>query len=198
MRKKLGINILAATMVLMLGIGNVSALGTGTRDLENEKSLLIEDLKDGYGEVGKYKIEEITDGVYHMDEGTKALPGGANDENGNMNNPSSIYFVDEGDSVLIVDGGNPVWNNEILSQDAQIIVEAICQEKKVDVVFTHGHYDHLGLQWSNSIMENINLNNIYIEERDNIDDQYNVLYSNITNSKNSRPFHTPELFFIGF
>lgn len=63
--------------------------------------------EDGYVEVGKYKVEKIKENVYHMDEDIQALPGGANDEAGNMNNPSSIYFVEREDEVLMVDLGNP-------------------------------------------------------------------------------------------
>ena len=176
--KKILMMLLSLMTVFSMNLSLVFAEETTSRNLSQESTDFLNELKkEGYAEVGKYKVEEITNGVYHMDEGIKSLPGGATDENGNMNNPSSIYFVDEGDSVLVVDGGNPIWNNQTLSEDAQIIVEAMCSGKNVDVVFTHGHYDHLGLLWSNTITNNIHLNKIYIEECDNIDNQYNVLYA---------------------
>lgn len=179
--KKVMMMLLSLMTVFSMNLSLVFAEGTTSRNLSQESTEFLNELtKEGYAEVGKYKVEKITNGVYHMDEGIKSLPGGATDENGNMNNPSSIYFVDEGDHVLIVDGGNPIWNNQTLSEDAQIIVEAMCSGKDVDVVFTHGHYDHLGLLWSETIINsnsNIHLNKIYIEERDNIDNQYNVLYA---------------------
>lgn len=105
--------LLSLMTVFSMNLSLVFAEETTSRNLSQESTDFLNELKkEGYAEVGKYKVEEITNGVYHMDEGIKSLPGGATDENGNMNNPSSIYFVDEGDSVLVVDGGNPIWNNK--------------------------------------------------------------------------------------
>ena len=75
--------------------------------LDASSNEFLADLQaDGYAELGRYKVEKIKDNIYHWDEGTKDLPGGAKDEQENMNNPSSMYFVLSEDGVILVDLGN--------------------------------------------------------------------------------------------
>ena len=108
--------------------------------------------EDGYVEVGKYKVEKIKENVYHMDEGIQALPGGANDEAGNMNNPSSIYFVEREDEVLMVDLGNPAGTGV---NDAKTIVKEMVGTKKLSILITHSHGDHTGLGLSKEVFDGI-------------------------------------------
>ena len=146
----------------LLGLGlTLSSFGEAVaRDLEAEKAAFLEDLADGYAEVGVYKVELIKDGVYHMDEETEAVPGGYVDEAGNFNNPSSIYFVDDGGEVLIVDNGNPAEGEAEL--DAKVIMEAMTDGKPVTMVYTHSHGDHTGLARSEVVFENVDVQKAYI------------------------------------
>ena len=119
--------------------------------------------EDGYVEVGKYKVEKIKENVYHMDEGIQALPGGANDEAGNMNNPSSIYFVERDDEVLMVDLGNPAGTGV---NDAKTIVKEMVGAKKLSILITHSHGDHTGLGLSTEVFDGINVNKVYVSKPD--------------------------------
>ena len=96
-------------MFALSGIGAVQAEGdqgsksTASKVVEldpNGNAFLTDLTDDGYAELGRYKVEKIKDNIYHWDEGTKKLPGGATDESGVTNNPSSMYFVLEEDGVL--------------------------------------------------------------------------------------------------
>ncbi|MBR2811296.1 MAG: MBL fold metallo-hydrolase, partial [Solobacterium sp.] len=150
---------------MMFTLVPVNADEEPARDLEAEKAAFLATLNaDGYAEVGKYKVEKLTDNVYHMDEGTKALPGGAEDENGAMNNPSSIYFAVEDNDVLIVDLGNPATGDVEL--DAKVIVEAMTAGKNVTIALTHSHGDHTGLGRSTAIFENVNVTKLYVSNPD--------------------------------
>lgn len=119
--------------------------------------------EDGYVEVGKYKVEKIKENVYHMDEDIQALPGGANDESGNMNNPSSIYFVERDDEVLMVDLGNPAGTGV---NDAKTIVKEMVGTKKLSILITHSHGDHTGLGLSKEVFDGINVNKVYVSKPD--------------------------------
>ena len=119
--------------------------------------------EDGYVEVGKYKVEKIKENVYHMDEGIQALPGGANDEAGNMNNPSSIYFVEREDEVLMVDLGNPAGTGV---NDAKTIVKEMVGAKKLSILITHSHGDHTGLGLSTDVFDGIDVNKVYVSKPD--------------------------------
>ncbi len=135
------------------------------RDISAEKEAFLETLQaDGYAEVGAYKVELIRDNVYHMDEGTVALPGGATTEEGGMNNPSSIYFVVEEDEVLVVDLGNPALGEAEI--DAKVIFEAMTGDKPVTILLTHSHGDHTGLARSEAVFENVNVEKVLIGEPD--------------------------------
>ncbi len=160
--KHAGVSLLFAAM---LGCLAMTGFAAEERDVDAEKAAFLETLQtDGYAEVGTYKVEEIIDDVYHMDESTLGLPGGAIDEDGNMNNPSSIYFVVEDDEVLIVDNGNPAEGDA--ETDAKIIMEALTDGKDVTMVYTHGHGDHTGLAQSTAVFENVNVQKVYISEAD--------------------------------
>lgn len=140
------------------------------RDLEAEKTEFLDTLnQDGYAEVGAYKVEKIKDNIYHMDEATKSLPGGATNEKGDMNNPSSVYFVTDGNSLLIVDGGNPNSDANYVF-DRKVIVEALGQGKEVSFALTHKHGDHVGLLVDQEILSGINLQAVYVDNKDAYDE----------------------------
>ena len=115
-------------MFALSGIGAVQAEGdrgsksTASKVVEldpNGNAFLTDLTDDGYAELGRYKVEKIKDNIYHWDEGTKKLPGGATDESGVTNNPSSMYFVLEEDGVLLVDLGNGSENDEDIQNAKQ-------------------------------------------------------------------------------
>ena len=72
-------------MFALSGISVVQAQNTGEQKTnsdiselltldENNSEFLKTLMKDGYAELGRYKVEKIKDNVYHWDEGTKKLP----------------------------------------------------------------------------------------------------------------------------
>lgn len=145
----------------------------------DETNDFLTDLQDdGYAELGAWKVEHIKDNIYHMDEETEALPGGATDEDGNMNNPSSIYFVVEEDELLVIDGGNPSTEGSQKEADAKTILESMAGDREVTIALTHGHGDHVGLL-STNITADINLKKIYVEEAD-ATSSYFTPYTDIT------------------
>ena len=124
-------------MFALSGIGAVQAEGdqgsksTASKVVEldpNGNAFLTDLTDDGYAELGRYKVEKIKDNIYHWDEGTKKLPGGATDESGVTNNPSSMYFVLEEDGVLLVDLGNGTENDEDI-QNAKLQISVNRQNK---------------------------------------------------------------------
>lgn len=122
--------------------------------------------KENYAEVNGWKVEKLKDGIYHMDEATKALPGGATDENGNMNNPSSIYFLLEEKTAMIIDGGNPYLNDEAKAEGSRLITQALTENKDVYFAFTHNHGDHIGLAVDPSVLGVLDPKGIWIHEND--------------------------------
>lgn len=175
--------VLSATFMVFSTI-SVYAEGDDDIVLENQvkTSTVYETLQDEkYVEVGKYKVETIKDHVYHMDEGTKELPGGATDSTGNMNNPSSIYFVEDDNAVLMVDLGNPVEANSEDESNAKEIIESIVGDKPLTIVFTHSHGDHTGLGTSSVIFENINVDKVYASASD-----YDVISDTLDTSLSSK------------
>lgn len=136
-----------------------------SRDSASEKAAFLSALNaNGYAEVGGYKVEKIKDNVYCMDEATKSLPGGAKDADGNMNNPSSIYFVESDNDVLVVDLGNPAAGEK--ETDAKIIFEAMTGSKNVTIAITHGHGDHAGLGRSEAVFANVKVDAVYMGAED--------------------------------
>lgn len=149
------------------------------RDENAEKQAFLETLeKEGYAEVGAYKVEKIKDNIYHMDEGIKALPGGATDADGNRNNPSSIYFVVEDNEILIVDGGNRPDDGSEKEADARIIVEAMTGDRQITYAYSHGHVDHVGLTWNPAVFANIKdqFKVLYMHEADYVDSENSEKY----------------------
>lgn len=75
-------------MFALSGISVVQAQNTGEQTNSDISELLTLDennseflktlMKDGYAELGRYKVEKIKDNVYHWDEGTKKLPSRSN------------------------------------------------------------------------------------------------------------------------
>lgn len=135
--------------------------------LDTTGNAFLEDLTaDGYAELGKYKVEKIKDNIYHWDEGTKALPGGAQDENGVMNNPSSMYFILNEEGVILIDLGNGA---EVGSEDeanAKTIVSSMVGNKPLTIFVTHSHGDHTGLAKNNAVFEGITVEKVYISDLD--------------------------------
>jgi len=121
---------------------------------------------DGYAELGKYKVEKIKENIYHWDEGTKALPGGATDAEGNFNNPSSMYFVLGEDGVVLVDLGNGAAAGSEDEANAKAIVESMVGNKPLTILITHSHGDHTGFGRSTAVFENINVEAVYVSEPD--------------------------------
>lgn len=122
--------------------------------------------KDGYAELGKYKVEKIKDNIYHWDEGTKALPGGATDEDGNMNNPSSMYFVQDEDGVILIDLGNGATAGSDAEAAAKTIIQEMVGDKPLTIIITHGHGDHTGFGRSTAVWEGINVEKVIVPEAD--------------------------------
>lgn len=147
---------------------NASAQTAAARDVTAEKAAFLAKLKkDGVAEVGAYHVEKIKDGIYHMDEGTDALPGGAYDASGAMNNPSSIYLVEKANKLLIVDAGNMPEKGSSKETDAKVIIEAMADGKEeVSIAITHNHYDHTGLIANGNILSGINISHVYMSKDD--------------------------------
>ena len=135
--------------------------------LDASSNEFLADLQaDGYAELGRYKVEKIKDNIYHWDEGTKDLPGGAKDEQGNMNNPSSMYFVLSEDGVILVDLGNGSTDETDIA-NAKTIIASMVGNKPLSILLTHNHGDHTGwAQSANQVFEGIAIDHIYISEPD--------------------------------
>lgn len=161
-------------MFALSGIGAVQAEGdqgsksTASKVVEldpNGNAFLTDLTDDGYAELGRYKVEKIKDNIYHWDEGTKKLPGGATDESGVTNNPSSMYFVLEEDGVLLVDLGNGSENDEDI-QNAKTIVNSMTGNKPLSIIITHSHGDHTGFGRSEAVFADVDVEKVYISEPD--------------------------------
>lgn len=169
-RKKFFISSLSLIFALS-GIGAIQAqekqeVPSNVVQLNAEGNAFLTDLNDdGYAELGRYKVEKIKDNIYHWDEGTKKLPGGAVDENGVSNNPSSMYFVLEDDGVLLVDLGNGSQNNEDI-QNAKTIVNSMASDKPLSIIITHSHGDHTGFGRSETVFEDVTVDQVYISNPD--------------------------------
>lgn len=169
-RKKFFISSLSLIFALS-GIGAIQAqekqeVPSNVVQLNAEGNAFLTDLNDdGYAELGRYKVEKIKDNIYHWDEGTKKLPGGAVDDNGVSNNPSSMYFVLEDDGVLLVDLGNGSQNNEDI-QNAKTIVNSMAGDKPLSIIITHSHGDHTGFGRSETVFEDVTVDQVYISNPD--------------------------------
>ena len=170
--------ILIGSLSLMLTFGGIGVVHAQEEQvnssptevgLDAEGNDFLTDLNaDGYAELGRYKVEKIKENIYHWDEGTKELPGGANDADGNMNNPSSMYFVLSEKGVVLVDLGNGSSNEEDI-QNAQTIVESMTGDKPLSIIITHSHGDHTGFGRSEDVFEKVNVEKVYISELDYAD-----------------------------
>lgn len=159
--------ILKGLLCLMLALCcSIQATYAEPKSDESEKAFLTDlNEADGYAELGKYKVEKMTDKIYHWDEGTKDLPGGATNSSGAMNNPSSMYFVVEDSGVVLVDLGNGATEEEDLA-NAKTIVQAMVGDKPLTILITHNHGDHTGFGRSTSVFENVNVEKVYISDKD--------------------------------
>ncbi len=128
----------------------------------------LADLEDGSAELGAYHVEKMQDGIYHMDESTAALPGGATDSEGNMNNPASIYFVQKNNELMIVDAGNMPADGSEKETAARTIINALAGDGNVTIALTHNHGDHTGLIDNGNVLSDINdqVSAVYIGEAD--------------------------------
>ena len=171
MLKKLLKVIVSAAMVLSLTMVSTLADEEEETTTFSTEEFLADLEDDGYAELDAWKVEAIAgkDNVYHMDESTTALPGGAYDEDGNMNNPSSIYFVISDDEVLIVDGGNPMEVGSTKEAAAKTIVDALTAGKETSIAFTHNHGDHMGLAYNEAVLADVNVKTVYVNTADDSD-----------------------------
>lgn len=169
--------LLMCSLSLMLALSGTTLVHAENGEQETEANEEVEmkagdneflkDLNDdGYAELGKYKVEKIKENIYHWDEGTKSLPGGATDENGNMNNPSSMYFVVEEEGVILIDLGNGAVTGSEDEKNAKTIIESMVGAKPLTILVTHSHADHTGFGKSSVVFENVNVENVYISAPD--------------------------------
>ena len=172
MLKKLTIYFLSLMFVLG-GINTIYAIDGKQNISDNEIELqandntFLTDLSDDdYAELGKYKIEKIKDNIYHLDEGTKALPGEAIDDNDNMTTPSSMYFIIEDEGVILIELGNGAPLGSEDEANAKTIIESIVGKKSLTILITHNHGDHTGFGTSTTLFENIDVKEVYISEPD--------------------------------
>ncbi|MBQ9824658.1 MAG: MBL fold metallo-hydrolase, partial [Solobacterium sp.] len=190
--KKFGASLLALMMMVPNGAFRVLAEEapaedpapevTEERDIEAEKEAFKAALeKDGYAEIGSYKVEKMRDGVYHMDEETKAFPGGSTldpyidrvtgEEVSNvMNNPSSMYFVVTDNEVVMIDGGDVLRSQEKYDS-AKAILDVMTDGKPLTFIITHGHSDHVRMITTEGVLDDINVKAIYVGEDDYVDGQ---------------------------
>ena len=190
--KKLGASLLALMMMVPNGAFRVLAEEapaddpapevTEERDIEAEKEAFKAALeKDGYAEIGSYKVEKMRDGVYHMDEGTKAFPGGSTldpyidrvtgeEVSGVMNNPSSMYFVVTENEVVMIDGGDVLRSQEKYDS-AKAILDVMTDGKPLTFIITHGHSDHVRMITTEGVLDDLDVKAIYVGEADYVDGQ---------------------------
>ena len=147
------------------------------RDIEAEKAAFKAALeKDGYAELGSYKVEKMTDGVYHMDEETKAVPGGATipdyidretgeTKTGVMNNPSSMYMVVNEKGLTMIDAGDVLRSQEKYDS-ARAILEVMSDGKPISFIITHGHSDHVRLITTEGLLDGLNVEKVYVDKDD--------------------------------
>ncbi len=137
---------------------------------QKTKSSFITELKlTGYAEIGELKVERISEHVYHMDEATKVCPAGMlreEDDPASFNNPSSIYFVEEDNELLMIDCGNLPQTGSGRERDARLIMEAMTAGRSLTIALTHGHGDHVGLMMNPEVMKNIPVKAVYIGKED--------------------------------
>lgn len=147
--------------------GNVSTPSSAeVVDLRANGNDFLTDLEaDGYAELGRYKVEKIKENIYHWDEGTKDLPGGATDSEGNMNNPSSMYFVLDENGVILIDLGNGSSKEEDI-QNANTIIKSMTGDKPLSIIITHSHGDHTGFGRQPNAFKDVNVEKVYISELD--------------------------------
>lgn len=137
-----------------------------TVELNADGNEFLADLnEDGYAELGRYKVEKIKDNIYHWDEETNSLPGGATNDKGEMNNPSSMYFILEDDGVILVDLGNGSQNEEDIS-NAKKIITSMTGDKPLSIIITHSHGDHTGWGRSETLFADMTVEKVYVSEPD--------------------------------
>lgn len=170
MKPKVGI-ITTLSLALALGtsalpvVAETSSTPLPQVELNAEGNDFLKDLlEDGYAELGRYKVEKIKDNVYHWDEGTKDLPGGATDSSGNMNNPSSMYFVLDEEGTILVDLGNGSKVEEDIA-NAKTIIQSLTVNNHLSVILTHSHPDHVGWGYTN-VFEGLTVDALYVSEPD--------------------------------
>ncbi|MBE6110877.1 MAG: MBL fold metallo-hydrolase, partial [Erysipelotrichaceae bacterium] len=150
------------------------------RDIEAEKAAFKAALEaDGYAEMGSYKVEKMKDGIYHMDEETRAVPGGATIPDyidrvsgekvtGVMNNPSSMYLVVNETGLTMIDAGDVLRSQEKFDS-ARAILEVMSDGKPISFIITHGHSDHVRLITTEGLLDGLNIEKIYVDESDYAD-----------------------------
>ncbi len=156
-----------------------AVIAEGT-DIEAQKAAFKSTLASkGNAEIGSYKVEKIKDGVYHMDENTTTVPGGATipdyidretgeTVSGVLNNPSDMYFVVTGKEVVMIDGGDVLRSQEKYDS-AKFIIEAMTDGKPLSFILTHGHSDHVRMLTTPGVLDNVNVKAVYVGKDDYVD-----------------------------
>lgn len=91
-----------------------------------------------YFEHGQYSAEEIEKGVWHLHDATRENPAGLHPDK-TFNNSSSMYVLDCGSEVLLIDCGNPYEDDHLRE-----LVTILAGIRPVRVFITHQHFDHVG------------------------------------------------------
>lgn len=91
-----------------------------------------------YFEMGPYSAQYILNNVWHIHDATISNPAGLH-EDGQFNNPSSMYLVEGETKVLLIDTGNPHEPGQL-----RALVNQIAKDRTIEVAITHNHFDHVG------------------------------------------------------
>ena len=110
-----------------------------------------------YFEHYQYSAELISENIWHIHDATKTNPAGLH-EDGNYNNPSSIYLIEDDTQVLVIDLGNPYQDHHLRE-----MVNMIAKTRTIKVAITHNHFDHVGA------LNQFNDCAIYVPENDPVE-----------------------------
>ncbi|WP_321372450.1 MBL fold metallo-hydrolase [uncultured Draconibacterium sp.] len=98
---------------------------------------------------GPYTVTEISENVYHFEDGNdKNPPGQIFGDDGqivNSNNCSDMYLIVGGEKALLIDLSNAVKWDETATESLRSLVYDRVANKKFFITVTHNHGDHLGM-----------------------------------------------------
>lgn len=100
-------------------------------------------------EVGAYTVNQIVDGVYHIQDFNHDNPAGETfDAEGNkthFNNCSDLYLLTGEKEALLIDLSNNItWNDSAQQSLRQLVADRI-GGLPLTITFTHNHGDHTGM-----------------------------------------------------